>query len=157
MKKILIIGQGNIGTMVGAALNSSHQITHYVKDGGVHSKEVVLNFVDRRSSRYKIKRGATYSYHAIETLEKISTYDFIIVPVAHYHLRVVLDTIKPYLLPHQAIVIMGNVWDDFEWLQNHLGNSYVFAFPNFGGAIVDQKIQGWLSPSFTTGVTNMDS
>ncbi len=151
MKKILIIGQGNIGTFVGATLSTNEQITHFRRKNVSYTNDVILNFTDRRSRKFRIPKGQKYDYQITDSLEEISIYDFIIIPVAHYHLRNVINSINPYLDSKQVIVIMGNVWSDFDWLQKNVQNPYIFVFPNFGGAIVNNKLQGWLTPNFTTG------
>lgn len=158
MKKnnILIIGQGNIGTFLGVTLSANEQITHLVRINNIFAKDVKLNFTDRRSKKFRITKGEEYQYQTIDDLAQISNFDLIIIPVAHYDLGLVLKTIKPNLVPKQVLVIMGNIWDDFNWLREHISNPYIFAFPNFGGVIVSGSLEGWLTQSFTIGVTNPD-
>ncbi|MEZ4780650.1 MAG: 2-dehydropantoate 2-reductase N-terminal domain-containing protein [Flavobacteriaceae bacterium] len=157
MKNILIIGQGNIGTFIGATLSTNELITHFTRKDVSYPKDVTLNFTDRRSTEFRISKGKKYGYQTKDSLEHISDYDFIIIPVAHYHLRSLINSVNPYLVSKQIIVIMGNVWNDFDWLQKNVQNPYIFVFPNFGGAIVNNKLQGWLTPNFTTGSTNLCS
>ena len=157
MKKILIIGQGNIGTFVGAILSTNERITHFRRKNVSYPKDVTLNFTDRRSRKFRISKGNKYEYQTTDSLEQMSNYDFIIIPVAHYHLRSVINSVNPYLVSKQVIVIMGNVWNDFDWLQKNVQNPYIFLFPNFDGAIVNNKLQGWLTPNFTTGSINSDN
>ncbi|MDH4091553.1 MAG: hypothetical protein OEV74_02605 [Cyclobacteriaceae bacterium] len=156
MKRILIIGKGNIGTFLGASLNINEHITHFTRKNVVYPKEVILKFTDRRDKKYRINKGIKYQYRTINDAQEIANYEYIIIPVAHYHLKSVINTIKPNLNRNQVLVIMGNVWDDFAWIESSIINPYVFVFPNFGGSIVNGSLQGWLTPNFTTGVTNPD-
>lgn len=55
---------------------------------------------------------------------------------------------------NQTLIICGNVLDDFEWFDKNISCPYVFSFPNFGGAIVNGRLQGWLTANFTVGITN---
>jgi 2-dehydropantoate 2-reductase len=153
MNKVLIIGHGNIGTFVGATLKANEDINHLIRQNIPHPKEVILNFSDRRSKKFRIAKGTKYPYQVTDNVEDISVYDFIVIPVAHYHFRNVIKKINPYLTPKQVVVLMGNMWNDFEWLDSNIQNPYIFVFPNFGGALINNKLQGWLTPNFTTGTT----
>ncbi|MCU0389930.1 MAG: hypothetical protein MUE81_02325 [Thermoflexibacter sp.] len=155
MNKILIIGQGNIGTFLGATLNFARlKADNYVRKSNP-VQTVVLNFNDRRSKEFQIKKGIPYIYSIISDTEKIREYDYIIVPVAHYHLKEVFQMLLPCTTPNQTIIVMGNVWwSDFAWIEKNWKTPYVFAFPNFGGAVVNEKLEGWLTPNFTIGSTN---
>ena len=152
MAKIFILGQGNIGTMLGAALKASHhEVQHYVRPSSQARKEVRFHLTDRRKI-HKLKKGDTYSYQTTRNLDDAALADFVIVSVAHYHLREAVQSLIPSLTSTQTMVIAGNIWDDFEWLDNTVPCTVVFAFPNFGGAIVDNILRGWLTPNFTTGL-----
>lgn len=52
------------------------------------------------------------------------------------------------------MVLCGNILDHFEWFEKNICCPFVFAFPNFGGAVIDENLQGWLTPNFTIGITN---
>ncbi|MCU0447675.1 MAG: hypothetical protein MUE85_22470 [Microscillaceae bacterium] len=157
MNKILIIGQGSIGTFVGSALKQAgEEVTHFIRKKTGYSPSVVLNFNDRRAKKYTIKKGTEYSYATLFDLEEIANYTHIIIPVAHYQLLPVLETLAPQLNQNQVLVIMGNIWDDFEWLDTHIQVPFLFVFPNFGGAILRNVLQGWLTPNFTVGVSSVD-
>lgn len=155
MNRILIISHGAIATFIGAALqqNSENEITHYVRPGGKNRLQMELQFNDRRSRAFKIAKGSIYQYRTINHLEGLSTFDYIIAPVAFYQLKPLVVSLLPYLQSRQVLVIAGNVWDDFEWLQSVLPCPFIFVFPNFGGAVVQDKLTGWLTTSFTLGTT----
>ncbi len=157
MNHILLIGQGNIGTFVGAALQSpENKVSHYVRNIQKLRETVGLQFSDLRRPPHKIKKKTTYHYSVITDLHHIQQFDYIIIPVAHYQFRSVLLSIQPLLKTEQVLVLSGNLWDDFEWLAQHLTNPYLFAFPNFGGTIVNNALQGWLTTNFTLGITNAE-
>jgi ketopantoate reductase len=154
MSQILIIGQGNIGTFLGMALkNTGHTVRHYVRNPAGKASQVMAQFNDRRK-RAKIKKGSVYQYQRITDLTELQNYDYVLVSVAHYHLRKVVQDLKPYLTEKQSLVIAGNIWQDFDWLTTALKTPYFIAFPNFGGAIVEGKLTGWLTPKLTTGLTD---
>ena len=155
--KILIIGQGNIGTFLGATLSVKNSVVHYVQNKEKARKTIVLNFTDKRNKSFRLARGKTYTYRLTDSLAEINSFDNIIIPVSHTQFRNVIGLLRFKLNPNQTLILMGNVWNDFDWFEQNIKNPYIFVFPNFGGAIVSNKLQGWLIPNFTTGITDRNS
>lgn len=152
-KQILILGQGTIGTFIGAALSAAgNTVVHYVRNSDHAREKIELDFFDRRKNPYKIKRGTWYTYQFLNSLAEAGNCDYIFVPVGHQSWRLAIESLLPYLHTQQILVLSGNVWGDFDWFKAHIPVPYVFAFPNFGGAIVDGRLQGWLTPHFTAGI-----
>ncbi len=155
MYHILIIGQGNIGSFIGASFQSSGwNVMHYVRHPKKAKDQIKCRFNDRRKT-HTIKKGSIYEYTRIDDLYQVKDFDYIIVPVAHYQWKNVIQELNPYLNYHQTLVLVGNMWDDFDWLEDNTECPYIFAFPNFGGSIVKNELRGWLTPNFTTGFTNL--
>jgi 2-dehydropantoate 2-reductase len=154
--QILIIGQGNIGTFIGSALSqwADYVVCHFVRNKENQSSNLTLNISDRRRTKNKIKKNSIYTYQQTDSLTEIAKADLIFVPVRFTQWREVIETINDYLHKNQTLIICGNVLDDFDWFQKNIPCPYVFAFPNFGGAIIKNKLQGWLTPHFTIGVTS---
>lgn len=155
-RQILIIGKGNIGTFLGLALNQSadNNVCHFVRNKGLKPTNIILKFTDRRNTKSKIKKNSVYSYQQTDSETDIAKADFIFVPVRFKQWREIIESIKSNLHKNQTLIICGNVLDDFEWFEKNIPCPYVFAFPNFGGAIIDGKLQGWLTANFTIGITN---
>ena len=158
MKKknnILIIGQGTIGTFLGATLSGNeNSIVHLVREDSKIRDKITLNFNDRRNKPFRLPKGKQYDYAVTNNLNDIQSFSEIIVAVSHNQISNVLSMFSPSLQPNQTIVVMGNVWNDFDWIEQNIKTPYIFVFPNFGGAIVSNKLEGWLTPNFTSGVTN---
>jgi ketopantoate reductase len=158
---ILIIGQGCIGTFLGAALqqNPIHRVVHFLKSKSGKPTDIILNFNDRRTGRTptskKILKRSRYVYSQTETLDAVASADVIFVPVRHHQWRMTIASIAHTLHDKQIVVLCGNVLDDFEWFTEHLPIPFVFAFPNFGGATVEGELRGWLTAHFTLGITNL--
>jgi ketopantoate reductase len=153
-RRILIVGNGNIGTFLGVALkNETTQVSHWVRNREKAKQTIEVAFNDRRKRAYKIKKGAIYSYNFADTLAVIPDFDLIFVPVGHNHWREVLTALQPYLTTNQTLILSGNIWDDFDWFAENITIPFVIAFPNFGGAIINQRLEGWLTPYLTLGVT----
>ncbi|HMQ49067.1 MAG TPA: 2-dehydropantoate 2-reductase N-terminal domain-containing protein [Saprospiraceae bacterium] len=154
--KLLLFGQGNIGTFVGAALqHHSDRLLHYVRHPHQLRESIHIQFNDRRKRPHKIRKGTHYTYSCITTLDSIAEFDYILLPLAHYHWKTAISTLLPLVREHQVLVLMGNFWDEMAWLETNMGqHPYIFAFPNFGGSITGNQIGGWLTPHFTVGVTN---
>lgn len=151
MSKILILGQGNIGTFLGAAFKkASHEVAHYLRNSRKDRLSVIINCSDRRSV-HKLNKGERYVYENILDLEEITPFEYIIVPVSHRSLLPAIKQLSPYLDSSQKVVIAGNVWSGFEEMEELLPCKWFFAFPNFGGAIADGKLEGWLTPGLTIG------
>jgi 2-dehydropantoate 2-reductase len=155
-RQILIIGKGNIGTFLGLALQQSadNNVCHFVRNKGLKPTNIILNFTDRRNTKRKIKKNSVYSYQQTDNRMDIANADYIFIPVRFTQWRAIIENIKDKLNRNQTLVICGNVLDDFEWFEKNIPCPYVFAFPNFGGAIIDEKLQGWLTTNFTIGITN---
>jgi 2-dehydropantoate 2-reductase len=155
-RQILIVGQGNIGTFVGLALNQSadNNVYHFIRHKNLKPSSVILNFSDRRNTKTKIKKSSIYNYQQTNNATDIAKADFIFVPVRFAQWKEVIQAIRDKLNKNQTLVICGNVLDEFEWFEKNIPCPYVFAFPNFGGAIINGKLQGWLTANFTVGITN---
>lgn len=150
---IAILGTGVIGTFWGYALRQgSHRVCHLVRpgkpDAGV-PKRVYLDFTDRRPVKQQAKE---YTY-ALETdWNALAAADAIIVPVKHTQWQPAVSALLPYLPDKTTVVLAGNVWeDDYEWLDGQLAGRYLFAFPHFGGAIVNDTLKGWLTGHMSLG------
>lgn len=155
MYHILIIGQGNIGSFIGASFQSSGwNVRHYVRQPEKAKDHIICRFNDRRKT-HTIKKGTTYKYSCIDNLYAVKDFDYIIVPVAHYQWKQVIQDLNPYLNYRQTLVLAGNFWDDYDWLEEHSECPFIFTFPNFGGSTVNNQLRGWLTPNFTTGFTNL--
>lgn len=155
-RTILIIGQGNIGSFLGASLKQeeTNNVVHFVRNKSEKPKTTTLLFRDRRNTSRKINKNEVYEYTQTEDCKDVKNADLIIIPVRHTQWKQVLDQLKPHVHPNQTFVLCGNVLDDFEWFEKNIPCPYVFAFPNFGGAIIDNKLTGWLTSKCTTGVSN---
>jgi ketopantoate reductase len=154
MNRILIIGQGNIGTFIGAALQASNcEVAHYIRNAAKARDEVILQFNDRRKVQ-KITKGTVYNYTILTDIHLIGSFEYIIIPVAHHQWKQVIQDLQPYLNEQQTLVLAGNIWDEFDWFEQNIRNPYIFSFPNFGGVIINNQLKGWLTPHFTIGVTN---
>jgi ketopantoate reductase len=155
MKKILIFGQGNIGTFTGAALHAAgHEVHHYLRNASKARSGIELAFNDRRPKQHRLGKGSYYEYTTLFELDKASQYDIIILPLGHTQFREAIESLTPFIKPQkQLLVIMGNVWADFDWFEQHIPCPYIYCFPNFGGAVVDGKLRGWLTRKFTMGAT----
>lgn len=152
---ILIIGQGAIGTFLGAAFTAAGtEVTHYIRNPNKAAAIVELCLNDRRKTSGKIKKGTPYHYNIVTKLTNIEGFPFIFIPVSHNSWHQIVTTLQPLLQPHQTVVLSGNVWNDFDWLEQHIPAPFVYAFPNFGGAITNGQLQGWLTPNLTLGITN---
>lgn len=152
MASILIIGQGNIGTFVGAALQQAgHTVKHYIRAFATPRDSVELRFMDRRR-KHKLKKGTTYNYVYVKDQKELRTFDFVFISVGPDAVRPVLEELQPLTKAAPVYIIASNVWGDFDWMREHMMNPFVFAFPNFGGAIVDGTLKGWLTGNFTTGI-----
>lgn len=155
MSNILIIGQGTIGTFLGATLSANeNSVVHYVREESKIRDKITLIFNDRRNKAFRLPKGKQYDYAITNSLNDIQSFNQIIVAVSHNQIRNVISMLSPSLQPNQTLVVMGNVWNDFDWFEQHIKNPYIFVFPNFGGAIVSNQLEGWLTPNFTTGITN---
>lgn len=157
-RKIIIIGQGTIGTFLGAAFTQSKEnnVFHFVRQSSDKPNSIELKFYDRRNTKERIKKNKTYHYQTISKTKEISNAGYIFVPVKHTQWQDILKELKNLLASHQTLVLCGNVLDDFEWFEQNIPCPYVFAFPNFGGAIINGKLLGWLTAHFTVGITNSD-
>jgi ketopantoate reductase len=154
--KVLIIGNGNIGTFMGLTLNKEiGHIDHYVREKEPRSS-IVLNFNDRRNAKHKIKKGNQYEYNYVHGLKNVNEYRFILIPVSHLDFKEIIQELTPVINSNQTLVLMGNVWNNFKWFKENITSPYIYAFPNFGGAIVDDKIQGWLTKNMILGISNKD-
>lgn len=153
MKNILILGQGAIGTFLGIAF--SGQAVHYVRTPSHARTEVQVNFRDMRRSG-RVKKGYLYTYPVVTDIQLVRDYSYIIVSVPFYQLRQAIEDLRPWLHSRQTVVVAGNVWDDFSWLDANLPCPWIIAFPNFGGGIQQGKINGWLTSRLTMGVTHPD-
>ena len=153
--KILLLGQGAIGTMIGAAFKASGMDAFHLPHHPENVRpSVQLTFRDMRKTGMKIKKGTAYAYDCIAIPAQTSAFDTIFLPLSHRHWREAVASLKPFLHQGQTLVLSGNVWDDFEWFRENIPVPYVFAFPNFGGAVSNGALGGWLTPKFTLGVTN---
>lgn len=154
-RQILIIGRGNIGTFIGAAFNQNadNNVLHFVRNTSSNPNSVQLNFSDRRNTKNKIKKTSTYYYQQTDRVADIRNSNYIFIPVKYTHWRKVIEDLKTHITPNQIVVLCGNVLDDFEWFEQNIPCPYVFAFPNFGGTIIDGALQGWLTANFTVGIT----
>jgi ketopantoate reductase len=114
MNRILIIGQGNIGTFIGAALQaSSCEVAHYIRNAAKARDEVILQFNDRRKAT-KITKGTVYHYTTLTDIHQIGSFEYIIIPVAHHQWKQVIHDLLPYLNEQQTLVLAGNIWDEFD-------------------------------------------
>ena len=154
MSRILIVGQGNIGTFMGATLKASHDVTHYVNHAWETEEDVKLRFNDRREGKYKLGSDKSYQYKLTNELSEVKDYNYVIIPVNHNEFQSVLIKLLPYLHSNQTLILMGNIWNDFEWIKKNISIPFIYAFPNFGGAIVNNELHGWLTGKFTIGITN---
>lgn len=152
-RRIFIIGQGNIGTFLGVALKQCHdnEVCHFVRNRSGKRQSIILDFRDRRKRSLKIPRNSHYDYTQVDTPGELRHSKFIFIPVRHGQWEGVVEDIRPFLQENQTIVLCGNVLDEFEWFENNIPCPYLFAFPNFGGAVTDDKLQGWLTEKFTLG------
>ena len=154
MEKVCILGQGNIGTFLGAAMKGYEcDVVHFVRPSSGKRANVRLQFNDRRKG-YKVKKGSFYSYDLITDPIEMQAFKYIVFPINHYQWKKAIEDYLPYLTDHQLLVLMGNVWDEFDWFSTQITIPYCFAFPNFGGGIVHDTLRGWLTPHFTTGITH---
>ena len=153
-KNILIIGQGVIGTFLGATLIKNNDVTHYIRDKSKARTEITLRFTDRRNKSFRLLKGVQFEYDLTDNFIEFQQYDYILIPVLHDQFKNVVNSLRPHLTPKQILVIMGNIWDDFDWINKNIENPYLFAFPNFGGAILDNELKGWLTENLSTGVSN---
>jgi 2-dehydropantoate 2-reductase len=153
--RILIIGQGTIGTFLGCTLAENDDVVHYIRNPQHARATIQLKFHDRRSKHWRREKGATYNYNVITNLSDFNTYHYVFVSVKYTAWKEVISRLALLLKNPQTLILSGNMWDEFEWLNSTLTTPFVFAFPNFGGAIVEDKLEGWLTPRFTIGITNL--
>lgn len=150
---IAIVGTGVIGTFWGYALQQrGHHVCHLVRaDPSAASlpKSVKLGFTDRRPVKQKAK---AYAY-ALETdWTTLTAVEAIIVPVKHTQWQSAVSALLPYLSDKTTVVLSGNIWEeDYQWLNEYLSGRCLFAFPHFGGAIVNGTLKGWLTAHMSLG------
>lgn len=154
MENVLIIGQGNIGTMVGAKLKAAgYSVDHYVRNKHKSRSAIRLKITDFTSG-VKLAKKENYIYKNVYDIRLIKNYNYVFVSVPQFQLREVIIDISPFLKKSQKVVIMGNVWNDFNFIESNLNCIYFFAFPNFAGVVKNDILVGVLTRKFTTGFTN---
>jgi ketopantoate reductase len=84
-------------------------------------------------------------------------FDFIFLPIGNHELRSALEVVVPNLRPDQYLVLSGNLWDGFDYLENNIPGRYVLAFPHFGGAITEGTLSGWLTRNLSLGYISAEN
>lgn len=139
---------------MGVALQASgNEVHHLLRDVYDSPPNVVCKFQDRRKA-VKIKKGSVYPYQLLGDKDQIPNYGYIIMAVNHDQWRDAILDLRPFVNPDQTLILMGNIWDDFDWIEENAPCPYLFVFPNFGGTIIKAELHGWLTSRMTGGWIN---
>jgi len=150
MARVLIVGNGTIGTFLGISLKAAgNEVKHLLRQGK-RAYPVSCQFRDMRRGKYKTKQQE-YPYQSISDPKEASSFDFIFVPVGSFDLRQAVKSLMPFLKPEQYLILVGNLWEDVDYLKRYYPGRYVFAFPHFGGTIHNRILSGWLTQRISIG------
>jgi len=151
--QVLILGQGCIGSFLGSSLAYAGIPVHHFVRSPHPKREIELQFRDSRARSFRIPKGTSYKYQFWEMKEDGKDARFLFFPLGQDQWKEALLTWMPLVQPNQTMVLSGNLWwEDLEWIEENCKHPYVFAFPNFGGAIVEGTLRGWLNSRWTLGV-----
>ncbi|WP_266366773.1 ketopantoate reductase family protein [Tellurirhabdus rosea] len=144
---ILVFGSGTIGILYGWAFTEAgHHVTHYIRPGGSNTFQngpVTIAVQDRRSRAFR-PQNRTYEPPFVHTFYPSDHYDLILVPVTHRHVRATLETLQNRA-GDATILFFGNQWETFGDIEHELAGRYLFGFPQNGGALQNNILEGTLT------------
>jgi len=140
--KVMIVGVGVIGTIYGWALSrAGHDVMHFVRPGKAskYLDGIQMDVLDKRGNHDSRFIGP-YSLKTIETLDKSTHYDLVIIPVKHYQLADALKQIVPQLGTANFLLLTQN-WRGTEEIDPILPQPrYLFGDAKAGGGFRDGKL-----------------
>ena len=140
--KVMIVGAGVIGTIVGWALSDAgYDVVHFVRPGRMskHKDGTLIDVLDKRKG-HKAKYTEQYSLKLVESISQSDGFNFVIVPVKHYQLEDTLQQIVPALGNANYLLLTQN-WKGSEEIDTLLPQSrYLFGDIKAGGGFREGKL-----------------
>ncbi len=140
--KLMIVGAGVIGTIVGWALSDAgYDVVHFVRPGGIskHKDGTLMDVLDKRKS-HNPKYIGRYIPKLTESLSTFDRIDLVIVPVKHYQLEDTLQQIVPALGNANYLLLTQN-WKGSREIDTLLPQSrYLLGDIKAGGGFREGKL-----------------
>lgn len=142
--KILIVGNGVIGTLYAIALAEQNEIHHYVRENKFrewNKKQIKYDMLDERLSKKDWHTQGTYTFTCVDKITE--SYDLIIVPVNSYQLCDVLKEINEQA-PNANYLFMTLNWNGTGEIDSIIDPAqYVMGYAGGGGTYKDGRTLLW--------------
>lgn len=150
--KILIIGSGSMGCVIGWALqNAGHDVKIYIRPGTLSQKQKRINILnlDQRAKKFRLQERI-FEPQYVEQILVDDEYNFIFAPIKHYQWAELIPVLSA-TSPKSTIVTLGNLWEEFEMLQSAFGERLVHGFFHFTSALKGDECHGFIAPHVSLG------
>ena len=157
--KVLIVGAGVIGSIVGWALSKAgHTITHLVRPGrsDQFSNGIAIDMMDRRKGHKKWLKDI-YHITVAETITSKNDYDVVIIPVKHYILEDTLKQLVP-AIPNAGYILLTQNWNGISEIDPILPrDKYIFGDVKAGGTFHENKLIGTIYAIDIGSIDNVET